>query len=1630
VLSARFQTAHGRPPTPNEARELAQQANLETRQGKHEPRSHAEQRSAWGAEARAVLGGEMQLRAYIAGATRRALRPAPRQRVTNSWVDQVAHSVIATVQSKRAVWQIDHVRAEAERRVHAAGVRYADLDQAVHAIVARALSPQISVCLDSREPITEPAQLRTSDGTSVYRVAESQLYTSTAVLAAERTIVAAAGRRDGRVVPASVLDLCLLESTANRVTLNPGQVQLVRELATSGARVQLALAPAGTGKTTAMRVLARAWTEAGGAIIGLAPSAAAAAVLREEIGTGTDTLAKLTHALATGESVPPWVRTIGPNTLVVIDEAGMADTPELATAIEYLLSRGASVRLIGDNQQLAAIGAGGVLRDIAEVHGAVTLSQVVRFTDPATGAPNHAEGAASLALRDGDPAALAYYIDHQRVHVGDLTTVTNDAYAAWSQDRAAGSDAIMLAPTRDLVNELNARARRDRLAAQTVPVGTQVSLADASMASAGDAIITRQNRRKIPIGARDWVKNGDRFTIERVHASGALEVIHRDTGRRITLPARYVARHVSLGYATTVHGAQGITADTCHIVATGDETRQLLYVAMTRGRHTNHIYLTIAGDGDPHLIITRDALLPPTAIDSLTRVLARDSAPVSATSQERELAEPASRLAAAADRYHDALGVAAADFLQRRHGPDALQRIDHAAEAALPGLTRQDAYPALRAHLALCAVDGASPAIELRKALSWDRGLDDARDPAAILDWRIDPTGQHNPGATGPLPWLPAVPAALAGDSTWGSYLRARADHVQALSGIVADRARQWTPTSTPTWARAILDRDPQLAADLAVWRAANSVDDTDRRPTGPALPAAADTRAQAALDRRVTKLLGDPHSATARWAPLVTGIDKRITADPFWATLAERLTAAARAGINVADLAHTVARDRPLPDEQPAAALWWRLARHLSPAATSATDHSESDSLRPDWVPDLADIVGAAAAERVLADPAWPALVAAVTQAQQARWEPRDIIDTAYELLVGGQPDDQPLRRDELATALSWRIGMLTGPDTPQGTDQRQPGSTPTETDLAQLPDASAEQDEHWLASLTAAEPEHLDEPEPEPDQPGTDIHPAAVDHHGPVQIDLDQPGDALFGLQLRGPRSTAHTRLVELNEQALEFFRTHYGDAWAAAYVSSRLGDDLARDERFQPGYAPAAWTALTEHLRSLGATDSEIVTAGLGSYARTGRVIDRFRDRLIAPIYHQSELRGFVGRRNPARSDDDNAGPKYLNTAETDLYRKGEQLYGYDQQRAALDAGATPVLVEGLLDAWAVTLVGDRTNRPVIGLATLGTAFTEQHTTQLQPHLGPDQPAPIVAFDPDPAGRRAADAAYWKLTARRAVPDHLVLPDGVDPAELYQHDGPDALATALQHSLMPLARTLIDQRMAFFLDRLHEFESRGVHDAEDRVFAMRRAAEVIAALPEDQWYPLAVHVAERTGRSVADLPEEIIAAKNSPGTRPAHRRQPGPAEPAPRTPADIAPTQRWSTLAHSIDPALTHDPHWPALATSIERAAANGIPVAKLLPTLANNPPLPDTHRARSLEFRLIDAAGDSLKPTPSKNDPQATDAAMDRRTAADAQAKTARTDAPAHSIAEGAGITRPPGTPPPTPTPARPPPAPRR
>jgi conjugative relaxase-like TrwC/TraI family protein len=648
-LAAEFSRRHGRGPDFAEQTRLFGKATLETRQGKHGPQREADQRRQWRYEAASVLGDDDAVSTMVGrvGATLRpALPPAVRDELDEHWIRWTAIDVIDTVAASYGTWHADVVRAEIERRARYATVPLAAVDAVAEATIAVALSPSASIRLSPADELDEPTGLRRRDGSSVFAVAGSQLYTCEAVLAAESRIVEAAARTDGRAVDPGIVELALLQARADGAPLNVGQEDLVRQLATSGRRVHLALAPAGSGKTTALGVLTRAWSEGGGEVIGLAPTASAAAQLRQAIGTTTDTIAKLLHTLGTGVG-PDWITRIDHRTLVIVDEAGAAGTPALDRLISFVVDRGASVRLVGDTRQLGHPGAGGVLRDIAETIGAASLDTLVRFTDPI-------EGRASLALRVGDPIALGYYLDHDRIHAGDHTTTVEHAYAAWTTDRAAGLDSILLAPTNELVRELNARARADRLAGAN-DSERAVRLHDATFASAGDTIVSRRNNRRLPISTSDWVKNGDRWFVDQVSTDGALKVTHADTHRSITLPPDYVRRSVELGYATTIHLAQGSTADTSHTMLTGRESREALYVAMSRGRAANHVYLDTSADAAADLLPSFDATRPPTSVELLERILANDRSPRSATTQRRLDDDPALRLRSAVDRYRGAV---------------------------------------------------------------------------------------------------------------------------------------------------------------------------------------------------------------------------------------------------------------------------------------------------------------------------------------------------------------------------------------------------------------------------------------------------------------------------------------------------------------------------------------------------------------------------------------------------------------------------------------------------------------------------------------------------------------------------------------------------------------------------------------------------------------------------------------------------------------------------------------------------------------------------------------------------------------------------------------------------------------
>ncbi len=360
------------------------------------------------------------------------------------------------------------------------------------------------------------------------------------------------------------------------------------------------------------------------------------------------------------------------------------------------------------------------------------------------------------------------------------------------------------------------------------------------------------------------------------------------------LPAAYVQSSAELGYATTVHAAQGVSVDTMHGLATGDESRQQLYTMLTRGKITNHLYLQIVGDGDPHSIIWPETVRQSTPTDILEQILARDDAARSATTLQHDQHDPAARLGEATRRYVDALHVAAEDLA----GAQGVAALENAAEEAVPGLTDEPAWPSLRGRLLLLAASGTDPIPQLRKAVG-TRELDSADDQAAVLGWRLDDTGNQN--GFEPLPWLPAIPQRLHDHQTWGPYLAARARIVAELANRVRDSVGA---DRLPLWVGDGLGHPPsRLVEDIEVWRAAMGVSPDDQRPTGPVQRHKTARMWQRQLDQA---LGGSLSPAWQEWAPLIGQIAPTVRNDSFAPILASRLAAISRAGVNATQLLRT----------------------------------------------------------------------------------------------------------------------------------------------------------------------------------------------------------------------------------------------------------------------------------------------------------------------------------------------------------------------------------------------------------------------------------------------------------------------------------------------------------------------------------------------------------------------------------------------------------------------------------------------------------------------------------------------------------------------------------------------------
>lgn len=213
-------------------------------------------------------------------------------------------------------------------------------------------------------------------------------------------------------------------------------------------------------------------------------------------------------------------------------------------------------------------------------------------------------------------------------------TMLDAIYEAWRSDRDEGLRTLMIAGTGEMVAQLNERARGADLVEAVQVEADGLRLHDGTTAGVGDLVVTRLNDRRLSTG-RAWVKNGDRWQVTHRYDDGSLAVRRlgrgdQPHGKALVLPAKYVREEVELGYASTVHRAQGASVDTAHALVDPEaSSRELFYVAMTRGKHRNHAYVTVPDphEVEPHL----DQPKPLTPIDRLAKVLARSDADLSAT---------------------------------------------------------------------------------------------------------------------------------------------------------------------------------------------------------------------------------------------------------------------------------------------------------------------------------------------------------------------------------------------------------------------------------------------------------------------------------------------------------------------------------------------------------------------------------------------------------------------------------------------------------------------------------------------------------------------------------------------------------------------------------------------------------------------------------------------------------------------------------------------------------------------------------------------------------------------------------------------------------------------------------------
>ena len=589
-----------------------------------------------------------------------------------------------------------------------------------------------------------------------------------AVLDAEQLALDAARTPVAVTAPAAVLEHVLAEhETSEGWSLNAGQRALAGHLVGAGTLLAAGVGPAGTGKTASMKIVADTWHSTGRNIIGLAPSAAAAAILSEDIGADCHTIDSLTFTWLgrnpnqPGRTLAALPVAISPGDMLLVDEAGMASTENLAALTEIAAESGAVLRLVGDPKQLSAVETGGLLADLTRTPGTPELREVMRMgsdTDQAE---------ATLGLRDGNPDALALYTDRGWLTGGHREQMLTDAAHAFLADTAAGRRCLVIASTNTDVDTLNDLIRADRISTGLVDDTHTIRVSRAMPSVSGTPSSPAPTPPSTPTTTAPLgrVINGQLFTVTGITDDGALAVRDQNTGDDMLIPASYAHTNIHLGYASTIHRAQGATVDTTHAVIDNTVDRAGLYVAMTRGKRKPRLHgvraLLDLGAEDAHMHSAGDQNAP-TPTQVLTGVLGRDTRNTSAIDTLRQEYTTATAPERLEQLYRHGAELAAQTFTANTL-PDYLDALPRTHTHQL------EADPAALADLEHAWTEAAQAGLDPRELwLEATDNLDTAKSAGAVIAHRIrHVTREH--GEPDALPTPP--PETTTGDTELATWL-------------------------------------------------------------------------------------------------------------------------------------------------------------------------------------------------------------------------------------------------------------------------------------------------------------------------------------------------------------------------------------------------------------------------------------------------------------------------------------------------------------------------------------------------------------------------------------------------------------------------------------------------------------------------------------------------------------------------------------------------------------------------------------------------------------------------------------------------------------------------------------------